>query len=163
MPQEKHKIVSDITIEDVKLFYETIFKQPVYIQTLVQGNITSQEAIDVFEVTAKTFNATDDTSNFEIPEIIMAKIPTEGTKVVRLDGFNPKDNNTIISNYYQYGPGSFETTLLLDVGCQIMKEPIFNTLRTVEHLGYDVRSQLTVTNGIVGISIFVNSSLHELS
>ena len=140
MPQEKHKIVSDITIEDVKLFYETIFKQPVYIQTLVQGNITSQEAIDVFEVTAKTFNATDDTSNFEIPEIIMAKIPTEGTKVLRLAGFNPKDNNTIISNYYQYGPGSLRTKLLLEVGCQIMDELTFNTLRTKEQLGYYVYS-----------------------
>ena len=67
---------------------------------------------------------------FIIPDISINEVPSKGTKVVRVDGFNPKDNNTVISNYYQCGPGSLKTKLLLEVGCQIMSEPVFNILRT---------------------------------
>jgi nardilysin len=161
MPHDKHRIVSDITLDHVKSFYKTIFEEPLYIQALVQGNMTSLEAQDIFERTAKAFNAKDNcSSNFKIPEVAIAKIPEEGTKVVRLTGFNPKDNNTIISNYYQYGPGTFESALLLNIGCHLMKEPTFDTLRTKEQLGYNVSSGLTITNGIAGISFYVNSQVN---
>ena len=162
MCQEKHKIVSEVTMDDVKSFNETISKQLVYIQILVQGNMTSQEAIHIFETTAKTFNNADCKSNLQIPEIVINEIPNEGINAVCIGGFNPKDNNTIIWNHYQYGPGSLRTKLLLEVGCQIMDEPTFNTLRTKEQLGYHVYSCLTVTSGILGVSVFVNTQVGHI-
>ncbi len=133
-----------------------MYKKPIYVQMLVQGNMNPDEAGKLFEATAKAFRCTQSDS-IEVPEITVNKIPTEGTKILRVDGFNPKDNNTLITNYYQFGPGSLQDYTHLEVGCQIMEEPVFDTLRTQEQLGYSVFSMLRNTHGILGLSITVNS------
>ena len=80
----------------------------------------------------------------------MKKIPTNGEKTLRVDGFNAKDNNTFVIDYYQYGPGSLEDHVYLQVGAHIMEEPVFDTLRTKEQLGYSVYNTLRNTYGILG-------------
>merc|ERR1712020_749353 len=120
--QDKHKIVSNVTLDHVKAFHRNMFKQPLFIQTLVQGNLASQEASNLFEMVSKTFNAEID-KKFQVPEICVNKIPAEKTKILRVDGFNPKNNNTLITNYYQLGLGTMQNHMLLEVGCQIMEEP----------------------------------------
>ena len=59
MGQDLHKIVSNITIDDVRKFSRTLFESPVYIEMLVQGNLSKGEATSIFETTANTFNATE--------------------------------------------------------------------------------------------------------
>ena len=54
--QDKHKIVSNITVDHVKAFARNMFKQPMFIQTLVQGNIIPDEAKEMFEMISKAFN-----------------------------------------------------------------------------------------------------------
>ena len=49
--------------------------------------------------------------------------------------------------------------MLLEVGCQIMEEPVFDTLRTKEQLGYSVFSMLRNAHGIIGLSITVNTQV----
>ena len=138
MNHDLHKTVSNITIDDLRTFARTLLAMPVYIQMLVQGNMTKEEVTSIFETTATTFNATEIKSDFNRPEIVIKKAPNEGTKVVRIGGFNPKNNNTIVSNYYQYGPGSLRTEMFLAIACQIMSGPVFDTLRTKEQLAYNV-------------------------
>ena len=53
--QDKHKIVSDVTVDHVNAFARNMFKQPLFIQTLVQGNIIPDEAKDMFEMICKAF------------------------------------------------------------------------------------------------------------
>ena len=159
MNQDLHKIVSNITIDDVRKFSRTLFESPVYIEMLVQGNVTKEEATLIFETTAKAFNATEIKSDFNCPEIVVKKVPNEGTKVVRIDGFNPKNNNTIVSNYYQNGPGSLRTEMFLAIACQIMSEPVFDTLRTKEQLAYCVFGMSDTYHGIQGVTIHVESQV----
>ena len=160
MNHDLHKTASNITIDDVRTFARTLLAMPVYIQMLVQGNMNKEEAIDIFETTAKTFNATANiNSDFNFPDIAIKRIPNEGTKVVRIDGFNPKNNNTIVSNYYQYGPGSLRTEIFLAIACQIIKEPVFDTLRTKEQLAYHVDGVSDKSKGILGVSIHVGSQV----
>ena len=159
MDQDLHKIVSNITIDDVRKFSRALFESPVYIEMLVQGNMTKEEATSIFETPAKTFNANEIKSDFNRPEIIIKKVPNERTKVVRIDGFNPKNNNTIVSNYYQNGPGSLRTEMFLAIACQIMSEPVFDTLRTKEQLAYSVFSMSDTYHGIQGVSIEVESQV----
>ena len=159
MGQDLHKIVSNITIDDVRKFSRTLFESPVYIEMLVQGNMTKEEATSIFETTAKTFNATEIKSYFNRPEIVIKKVPNEGTKVVRIDGFNPKNNNTIVSNYYQNGLGSLRTEMFLAIACQIMSEPVFDTLRTKEQLAYNVFGMSDTYHGIQGVTIQVESQV----
>ena len=113
-----------------------------------------------FESIGKTFNKTSNKLN-KVPEIVVNKIPENDTKILRVDTFNPKDNNTLITNYYQFGPGSMLDYMHLEVGCQIMEEPVFDILRTKEQLGYSVFSMLRNTHGILGISVTVNTQVSE--
>ena len=159
MDQDLHKIVSNITIDDVRKFSRTLVESPVYIEMLVQGNVTKEEATSIFETTAKTFNSTEIKSDFNCPEIVVKKVPNEGTKVVRIDGFNPKNNNTIVSNYYQNGLGSLRTEMFLAIACQIMSEPVFDTLRTKEQLAYHVFGMSDTYHGIQGVTIQVESQV----
>ena len=101
----------------------------------------------------------DESTKFQVPHISVNKIPDEKTKFLRVDGFNPKNNNSLITNYYQLGLGSMHKYMLLEVGCQIMEEPVFDTLRTKEQLGYSVFSMLRNTHGIIGLSITVNTQV----
>ena len=89
------------------------------------------------------------------PEIIVKKIPSNGEKTLRVDGFNAKDNNTFVINYYQYGPGSLQDHVYMQVGSHIMEEPVFDTLRTKEQLGYTVYNTLRNTYGILGKEIIL--------
>lgn len=145
-----------MSADKVKAFHKNMYNKPLFVQTLVQGNMTPDEAVLAFEATAKTFN-NEKCKPIEVPEIAVKMIPDKGTKVLRVDGFNPKDNNTLVTNYYQFGPGTMMDHMLLEVGCQLMEEPVFDILRTKEQLGYYVFSMLRNTHGILGCSVTVNS------
>ena len=83
-------------------FNKNIHSEPVYVQVLVQGNMTPDEAKEVYGSVSKTFNKSGKfVPRDQIPEIIVNKIPESKTKVVRVDSFNLKDNNTCMINYYQ--------------------------------------------------------------
>lgn len=101
----------------------------------------------------------NESAKFQVPQISVNKIPDEKTRFLRVDGFNPKNNNSLITNYYQLGLGTMHKYMLLEVGCQIMEEPVFDTLRTKEQLGYSVFSMLRNTHGIIGLSITVNTQV----
>ena len=63
-----------------------------------QGNMTPNDAKSAFESITKIF-VKDNTKELEkIPEIIVKKIPEQGTKILRVNTFNPKDNNTLGKN-----------------------------------------------------------------
>ena len=102
---EKHKNISNVTSEMVQTFNKNMYENPLFVQVLVQGNITPDESKLAFESIGKTFNNASNKLN-EVPEIVVNKIPENDTKILRVDTFNPKDNNTLITNYYQFGPGS---------------------------------------------------------
>merc|ERR1719150_772214 len=85
------------------------------------------------------------------------KVPDGGTKVLKVDTFNSKDSNSIIRNYYQFGPGNIRQKVYLDICQQLMSEPLFDILRTKEQLGYHVASQCLNTDGILGMRVYVNS------
>ena len=116
--------------------------------------MTPEDANKAFEITSNTFSQTPIESK---PEIAVTKIPKEGEKILRVDGFNAKDNNTFVIDFYQYGPGSLKDHVYMQVGAHIMEEPVFDTLRTKEQLGYSVYNTLRNTHGILGMSISVNS------
>ena len=156
--QEKHGVVSKISVDQVKNFNKNMYLKPLFVQILVQGNMEPEEASKLYTSTSQVFGKSGQNLS-EVPEIAVKKIPAEGTKNLRVDGFNPKDNNTLITNYYQFGPGSLQDYMYLEVGNQLMEEPVFDTLRTKEQLGYSVFSMLRNTHGILGLSITVNSQV----
>lgn len=89
-------------------------------------------------------------------ELRATKLPI-GANYLRCKSFHPKDANTVIANFYQIGPISYRTQVLIDLLVMVAQEPLFDTLRNKEQLAYDVSFTLRDNFGILGYSIIVNS------
>lgn len=63
----------------------------------------------------------------------------------------------MVTNFYQIGPCSVRIESILDLLMMFVDEPLFDTLRTKEQLGYYVDSTVRINYGIAGYSITVNS------
>ena len=151
---EELEALPKITKELLFQVYDDLFKGPHYIQALVQGNFTQEEAIDVFNKIKTFFNVTE---SCPIPRECRKKLPNGENKVLRVDGFNPKNCNTIVHNQYQFGPVNVEKNVCQTIANQLMKEPTFDTLRTKEQLGYHVSNSLGYTSGIQSLHMFVRT------
>lgn len=86
-----------------------------------------------------------------------------GANYLRCKTFHPKDVNTVITNFYQIGPISYRTHVLIDLLVMVAQEPLFDMLRNKEQLAYDVSFDLRDNYGILGYSITVNSQEPKFS
>lgn len=84
------------------------------------------------------------------------KLPL-GTTYLRCASTNTTDVNTMTCNFYQIGPITIKTNSLIDLLMMIAEEPLFDSLRSKEQLGYDVSCSLHDNHGILGYSIAINS------
>lgn len=152
--RQKHSIVDNITKEKVCQFAKSFFDSGLFMQTLVQGNVTQEDAVQLYRTARKHGSVQTGSSKVRYTRCNAVK---EGSKYVQIQTFNAKDSNTVVTNYYQEGPGTLQNLVYLEIGCMLMSEPCFDTLRTKEQLGYDVFSMIRNTFGIIGVSITVNS------
>lgn len=63
----------------------------------------------------------------------------------------------MITNFYQIGPASYRSQVLIELLIVIAQEPLFDILRNKEQLGYDISCLVNDNYGILGYSITVNS------
>merc|ERR1712062_362161 len=68
-----------------------------------------------------------------------------------------KNCNTIVENQYQFGPVNVDKGACLKIANQLMNDPVFDTLRTKEQLGYHVANYLAETSGIQSLYMFVRT------
>jgi secreted Zn-dependent insulinase-like peptidase len=72
---------------------------------------------------------------------------------------NPNEDNSAVELYLQVGPHGARSQALTDVLEQLMFEPVYDTLRTKEQLGYTVGAGARNTMGVLGFCVVVQSSL----
>ncbi|XP_018344745.1 PREDICTED: nardilysin-like isoform X2 [Trachymyrmex septentrionalis] len=151
---DMHTALRGINFEEFQGFVK-FFTNHLYIQCLVQGNMTQNAAIDTVHKCVEIINCGPLISSM-IPQMRVTQIPV-GTSYCKLKNINKIDANSVITNYYQAGVKSIELSVLIDLMIMIMEEPLFNRLRTQEQLGYDVSCVLRDVNGILGYSITVHT------
>merc|ERR1712147_208246 len=76
---------------------------------------------------------------------------------LRVEGLDTRDANTLVTNYYQADKGTITLHATMETIVMMMEEPVFDTLRTQEQLGYHVSIQLRNTHGVLGVSVTVNT------
>ncbi|XP_054271707.1 nardilysin [Macrosteles quadrilineatus] len=149
----KEVAISDLTFEKFKDLMAEYFQQ-MYVQCLVQGNISKEEAIEYAELVKNELSFNPLPSDIK-PKIRVHQLPI-GEKFCVVKSFNIGDSNSIVTNYYQSGPGSIQESCVIEMLLMLMEEPIFDALRTKQQLGYDVSCSLRDTFGILGFSLTVN-------
>lgn len=157
---DKRRVISDVTIEALEHFV-SCFKCKLFVESLIQGNITSQEAIALQEQLYSKLQFMPLTRCLH-PEIRVMQLP-EGECICRVMGFNKEDDNTVVTNYYQSGPASVEKFTIMDLLLMRMEEPCFDILRTQEQLGYSVFCSCRNTFGVLGFSVTVQTQAGKFS
>ncbi|PNF37373.1 hypothetical protein B7P43_G17280 [Cryptotermes secundus] len=150
---DKHAATSRITVSMVKAFARH-FVEHLYIKSLVQGNISEQQAIDACKNIVDILKCSPLLPN-KYPQLRVMQIPL-GEHCCRVKSFNSQDPNSSVTNYYQSGPISIKSLCIVDLLMLLMEEPVFDVLRTKEQLGYHVCSSVRDTFGILGFSVTVN-------
>lgn len=153
-PYSKHNVVREFTLEDVKDFAQQFFGN-VYLQGLVQGNMTKDQVMKIDQMVRSKFK--DSLLPKDAVTDIRCNAIPEGAWIIKVDSLDKGDANTLVTNYYQSGPGTIKEHAVLETIVLLMEEPIFDTLRTQEQLGYAVNMTLRNTYGVFGLSVTVNT------
>jgi secreted Zn-dependent insulinase-like peptidase len=77
--------------------------------------------------------------------------PCEATAVVK----DPKEPNTSVEIYFQVGKDNVRDRVMVDLLIEMMEEPLYNQIRTLDQFGYDVSCDSRWTNGVIGMHLCV--------
>ncbi|CAL1679205.1 unnamed protein product [Lasius platythorax] len=151
---DSYTALRDASFEKFQDFIKS-FNESLYIQCLVQGNMTQDAALENARRCIEILNCKSLHSSM-MPQIRVMQIP-RGTHYCKLRNMNKTDVNSVVSNYYQVGVATIELEVFLDLLMMIMEEPLFNQLRTKEQLGYYVCCVNPIVHGILGYFIAVQT------
>lgn len=157
---DKHAATSKITLTAMKSFARS-FVEHLYIQSLVQGNISELQAVDACYKIVHILKCAPPLPS-ALPQLRVLQIPL-GEHCCRVKSFNAEDPNTSITSYYQSGLINIKSLCIVDLLMMLMSEPLFDVLRTKEQLGYQVYNILRDTYGILGFSVTVTCRAEKYS
>ncbi|XP_018306510.1 nardilysin [Mycetomoellerius zeteki] len=139
-----------ITFKNFQDFVKS-FTECLYIQCLVQGNITPIAAIKIIEQFIKTMNCSPLHPN-TIQQLRGTQIPL-GTSYYKIKNINKLDTTSMITNYYQAGVTTIELSTLIRLLVFIMDDKLHEGL-PIERFIYNVIDFRDI-NGVLGYSITV--------
>ncbi|TRY55889.1 hypothetical protein DNTS_029134 [Danionella cerebrum] len=154
---ELRDALDDVTLPRLKAFIPQLLSR-LHIETLLHGNITKESALEMMQMLEDTLIEHAHTKPLLPSQLIRyreVQVPDGGWYVYQQR--NEVHNNCGIEIYYQTDMQNTHENMLLELFCQIISEPCFNTLRTKEQLGYIVFSGPRRANGVQGLRFIIQS------
>ncbi|XP_006630449.2 insulin-degrading enzyme isoform X1 [Lepisosteus oculatus] len=154
---ELKEALDDVTLPRLKAFIPQLLSR-LHIEALLHGNITKQSALGMMQMVEDTLIEHAHTKPLLPSQLIRyreVQVPDRGWYVYQQR--NEVHNNCGIEIYYQTDMQNTQENMLLELFCQIISEPCFNTLRTKEQLGYIVFSGPRRANGVQGLRFIIQS------
>jgi len=155
---EKRKAMESVTKHQFTDFLAD-FARNCWAQGLIQGNFYEKEANQMFQDVLQTLNNQDVQYTHDIQVLQLPESP----HLVKRQNLNPADQNSFQNWYWQLGKIPISQEVRYDLLASIMREPVFDFLRTKKQLGYAVYCQLHSTDNVAGISITVRSQRAKFS
>ncbi|XP_052006839.1 insulin-degrading enzyme isoform X2 [Xyrauchen texanus] len=154
---ELRDCLDDVTLPRLKAFIPQLLSR-LHIEALLHGNITKQSALGMIQMLEDKLIEHAHTKPLLPSQLIRyreVQVPDGGWYVYQQK--NEVHNNCGIEIYYQTDMQNTHENMLLELFCQIISEPCFNTLRTKEQLGYIVFSGPRRANGVQGLRFIIQS------
>nr|XP_043901577.1 insulin-degrading enzyme isoform X4 [Solea senegalensis] len=154
---ELREALDDVTLPRLKAFIPQLLSR-LHIEALLHGNITKESALGMMQMVEDKLIEYAHTKPLLPSQLIRyreVQIPDGGWYVYQQR--NEVHNNCGIEIYYQTDMQTTHDNMLLELFCQIISEPCFNTLRTKEQLGYIVFSGPRRANGVQGLRFIIQS------
>ena len=137
--RDKLAAIADLSMEMVLQHGDDALFAQVYVEALLHGNIHQEQACGIVTGVVSDLKANVLFSS-QLPNLRIAQLDSKCAHVYQTAESNVDNNNSAIQMVFQLGPQSLRQSALLDVLAQMMQEPCFNQLRTIEQLGYIVFS-----------------------
>ena len=156
---EKIAALTPVTSAHVRSFIDLFLAQAT-VTTFIHGNMTAEEAQKVSQLVVQELAFTP-----LPPSLHPEQRTVQLTRGVRYEHsspvLNPAEVNSAVSLVYQVGEDSAQSTVLLDLFCQLCKDSAFNQLRTVEQLGYLVWTGSASHRGVLSFRVIIQSADRE--
>uniref|UniRef100_A0A3P9K517 Coenzyme PQQ synthesis protein F-like C-terminal lobe domain-containing protein n=1 Tax=Oryzias latipes TaxID=8090 RepID=A0A3P9K517_ORYLA len=154
--------VPDVTLPHLHIFQAQLLSR-LHIQALFHGNITKESALTMMQMVEDTLTEHAHTKPLPPHQLILYRefqVPNCSWFVYQQK--NKVHNNCGFLIYYQTDMQSTHSNMLLELFCQIIHEPCYNTLRTREQLGYIVFSGPRCAEGGQGLRLIIQSNVEPL-
>lgn len=131
----------------------------VFVTAMAYGNITESAFLEIMQSVCNSLAFTP------LPEVErfrgrIVQLPVGHHLFSRQAHPNPDDKNSAIEVYYQLKQiGDFKTDVIYEVLSDILEEPAFHELRTVQQLGYMVDASLCYYDSVGGFQISIQSTV----
>ncbi|CAH8446211.1 unnamed protein product [Dicrocoelium dendriticum] len=156
--EELAEAFPEVTYELLTGFIPEFFSQ-LFIEILAYGNVTLEEALSYRDLIEGAFLMQFGSKPLESNQITMAReviFPSQ-TKAIFQRLTNQQPTSAIC--YYLQGPlQSIRNDTILNLFCEIVHEPAFNTLRTEQQLGYLVYTGARRSNTLQGFRCIIQST-----
>lgn len=121
---------------------------------LIQGNIIESRAMYISQVIINNLKIKENTevNTSSLSEI--HQIPL-GSSYLKVKSMRQNDKNSVVKNYYQVGKATIQNECMAEFLVSVINEPLFDTLRSHEQLGYGVACTLIKNCGVLGVKITV--------
>ena len=136
---DKLAALESITLEHVSVHGQALFAQ-VFVEALIHGNCHETQAKDIVQHVVEKLNPACPLFKAQLPQLRIAHLQERCEYLYRVAEPNVENSNSAIQVTFQIGPQSLHQKALLDLLGQMIQEPCFKQLRTVEQLGYIVFS-----------------------
>ncbi|GLE05992.1 hypothetical protein PINS_up015203 [Pythium insidiosum] len=140
----------------------SLWANGVSLSTLAHGNLTLATAEEMQRIVSRgveRVKARALTSSERVARHIHVLPTGDAGLLLKAPSEHADDKNTHVEFYYQFGEHDVRTLAYADLLHQLMEEPLFDTLRTKQELGYDVSCTVRLTHGVIGFGVMVESSL----
>ncbi|CAI5986657.1 unnamed protein product [Closterium sp. NIES-65] len=157
---DKLSALTACEVDDLNAFLQNLFSRT-YIEMLIHGNATEEDALALASAVTDTLPVPSPPL-LDLPSERCLQLPRGKSLLVESPVGNPAEENSAVEVYYQacqdQGRASIRDRSLVDLLEQVMSEPLFDTLRTKEQLGYRVDCGTRLTHGVFGFCIRVQSA-----
>uniref|UniRef100_A0A8I5TV90 Nardilysin n=1 Tax=Pongo abelii TaxID=9601 RepID=A0A8I5TV90_PONAB len=152
---DKYQALMDgLSLESLLSFVKE-FKSQLFVEGLVQGNVTSTESMDFLKYVVDKLNFKPLEQEMPV-QFQVVELPS-GHHLCKVKALNKGDANSEVTVYYQSGTRSLREYTLMELLVMHMEEPCFDFLRTKQTLGYHVYPTCRNTSGILGFSVTVGT------
>lgn len=121
---------------------------------LIQGNIIESRALCISQVIINNLKIRESEDMKSLTAAEIHQIPL-GSSYLKVKSMRQNDKNSVVKNYYQVGKASIQNECMAEFLVSVINEPLFDTLRSHEQLGYGVSCTLRRNCGVLGITITV--------
>jgi insulysin len=158
--EDKVSALESISLERFLRFYRTILSE-IKLEILVHGNVSQAEGV---EIASTLIDGLKPKAPKLLPKQSVVKLESCHSYTLQLPEFNKANSNSALATLFQIGVTDIALNATVAFFHHLVKEPLFNELRTQEQLGYIVFSAVkTNGNDVKSLLFLIQSDLYSPS